>query len=230
MNTRLALIHTVMSLVPTFKTLCRELLPGVDCYNVVDESLLEDTIREGGLTPATTRRVAVYIRGAEEAGATGILVTCSSIGPAVDAARPYAVVPLLRVDEAMADQAIAVGGRVGVLATLRTTLDPTTELVQRRAAAAGVPIEVTARLCEGAFEAAIGGNTELHDRLVRDGLLALGRGADVIVLAQASMARVVERIHPDDLPIPVLSSPRSGVERMAALLGVGATNPSITAG
>jgi len=229
-NTRLALIHTVTSLVPTFKTLCRELLPGVDCYNVVDESLLQDTIREGTLSQATMRRVAAYIRGAEEAGAKGILVTCSSIGPAVDAARPYTVVPLLRVDEAMADEAISIGGRVGVLATLHTTLDPTTDLVRRRAAAAGVSIDLASRVCEGAFEAAIGGDAGHHDHLVRDGLLALGRESDVIVLAQASMARVVESIHPDDLPIPILSSPRSGVERMGSLLRESAANPSTTAG
>jgi Asp/Glu/hydantoin racemase len=218
MSERLALIHTVTGLVPTFKALCAELMPGLDIFNIVDESLLQNTIREERLSEATMRRVAGYIRSAEEAGATGILVTCSSIGPAVDAAQPFAVVPVLRVDEAMADEAIHASERVGVLATLQSTLVPTADLIRRRAAASGLTISLTARVCEGAFEAVTTGDTERHDRLVRDGLVELSKDSDVIVLAQASMARVAETLSPADLGVPVLSSPRSGVMRMAGLL------------
>lgn len=220
MSPRLALIHTVSGLVPVFKALCAELMPGLDAFNIIDESLLQNTIRDGHLSKATMRRVASYIGFAEEAGATGILVTCSSIGPAVDAAQPFATVPVLRVDEAMAEEAIRTGERVGVLATLRTTLEPTADLVRRRAAAEGTPIRLTTRICEGAFEAINAGDTERHDRLVRTGLLELAKGADVIVLAQASMARVADTLSPAELGVPVLSSPRSGVTRMADLLGL----------
>ena len=166
------------------------------------------------------RRVAGYIRSAEEAGATGILVTCSSIGPAVDAAQPFAVLPVLRVDEAMVDEAIHAGERVGVLSTLQSTLNPTSDLVRRRAAAGGLPIRVTALVCEGAFAAVTAGDTEEHDRLVRNGLLQLSKDADVIILAQASMARIAASLSQADLGVPVLSSPRSGVMRMAGLLGL----------
>lgn len=220
MSHRLALIHTVSGLVPVFKALCAELMPGLDAFNIVDESLLQNTIREDHLSKATMRRVASYIGFAEDAGATGILVTCSSIGPAVDAAQPFATVPVLRVDEAMADEAIRTGERVGVLATLRTTLQPTADLVQRRAAAVGTPIRLTTRICEGAFEAINSGDAERHDMLVRRGLLELSRDADVIVLAQASMARAADSLDAAELGVRVLSSPRSGVARMADLLGL----------
>lgn len=220
MSERLALIHTVTGLIPTFKALCAELMPGLDTFNIVDESLLQNTIREGRLSQTTMRRVAGYIRSAEEAGATGILVTCSSIGPAVDAAQPFAVLPVLRVDEAMVDEAIHAGERVGVLATLQSTLNPTSDLVHRRAAAGGLPIQVTALVCEGAFAAVTAGDTEEHDRLVRNGLLQLSKDADVIILAQASMARIAASLSQADLGVPVLSSPRSGVMRMAGLLGL----------
>jgi Asp/Glu/hydantoin racemase len=201
-------VHTVLSLPPTFTALAEELVPDADVFHIADETLLSNTRREGRLTPATRRRVLGYVESAAEAGADLVVVTCSSIGPAVDASRAFLDVPVLRIDEPMADEAVRLGSRVGVVATLSTTLEPTADLVRRRAEAAGRDVEVVAHLCEGAF------GSDRHDELVREGLRSVAAEVDVIVLAQASMARVVE----DDLPVPVLSSPRLGMQRVAELL------------
>src|SRR5262249_49846109 len=133
MPRQLALIHTVTALVPVFAELTQRLLPGWETFNIVDESLLRNTIRAGALAPATSRRLAGYVWSAVDAGADAVLVTCSSLGPAVDAAMPLCPVGLFRVDEAMADAALAAGRRIGVLATLTTTLQPTLDLIGRRA-------------------------------------------------------------------------------------------------
>jgi Asp/Glu/hydantoin racemase len=125
-------------------------------------------------------------------------------------------VPVLRIDEPMADEAVRLGSRVGVLATLRTTLEPTAELVERRGREAGKQVEVVARVCDGAFEALQAGDRERHDELVREGLRSLAAQVDVVVLAQASMARVAETA--PDVAVPVLSSPRLGMQRAAELL------------
>src|SRR5690348_11441135 len=114
MQKQIALIHTVSGLVPLFTELLTKYLPGWSCFNIVDESLLKTTIQNGALTPATGRRVASYVWSASDAGAEAILVTCSSIGPLVDTVRPLSSVPLLRVDEAMADAAVQQGSRIGV--------------------------------------------------------------------------------------------------------------------
>ena len=116
-----------------------------------------------------------------------MLVTCSSIGPAVEAARPFVNIPVLRVDEAMADKAVMMATRIGVIATLSTTLEPTCALVQARADANDRQIEMTSYLCEGAFEAVSSGDSATHDEIVRNGLKDLMQQVDVIVLAQASM-------------------------------------------
>jgi Asp/Glu/hydantoin racemase len=222
----LALVHTVASLVPVFERLAREIAPDVETFNIVDESLLRTTIREGSLSPATARRLAGYVASAEAAGADAVLVTCSSVGAAVEAARPLTGVPVLRVDEPMADEAVAVAGRgdgrIGVLGTLRTTLEPTADLIRRRATAADARVEVIERLAEGAFEALGAGETEEHDRMVRDALVGLAGDVDVVVLAQASMARVVDALPPGTMSTPVLSSPRLGLERAATVLRAGA--------
>jgi Asp/Glu/hydantoin racemase len=215
---RVALIHTVSTLPAVFKPLCAELIPDADVFHIVDESLLQNTIRQGALTPLTCRRLAAYVISAEEAGAEAVMVTCSSVGPAVDLARPLVSVPVLRVDQPMADRAVRMGHRIGVAATLRTTLEPAAQLVQARAAAAGADVEVTAHLCEGAFEAVSAGDTARHDTLVAAGLAELMDRVDVIVLAQASMARVVDNLPAETRRVPILSSPRLGVEGLKALL------------
>jgi Asp/Glu/hydantoin racemase len=215
---RLALIHTVAGLVPRFRELAAELMPDVETFDIVDETLLRDATREGRVSLDTARRLFAHLAAAERHGADAILVTCSSVGGAVDAARPFAGVPLLRVDQAMAEQAVERGTRIGVLATLWSTLRPTAVLIERTARESDRDVEVRDRLCDGAFEALREGDTERHDKLVREGLRELIGWADVIVLAQASMARVVDSLSEDERRTPILSSPRLGMERMRDIL------------
>src|SRR3990172_5859252 len=150
---RLGLLHTSATLVPIFQQLCAAKLPGVEVFNLVDDSLIKDVIAHGRLRPQTARRVVQHIAAAEDAEADYIMVTCSSIGEAVETAATLSSVPVLRVDQPKADRAVAMGKRIGVIATLPTTLEPTADLIRRRAAVAGRDIDLTARLCEGAFDA-----------------------------------------------------------------------------
>ncbi len=214
----LGLIHTSATLVPVFQQLCNEYLPGIAVFNIVDDSLIKNVISCGELTPATARRVVNYTASAEAAGADYILVTCSSIGAAVEASAPLANVPVLRVDQPMADQAVSTGKRIGVIATLPTTLGPTSDLVKRRAAVAGKEIELTSVLCEGAFEALMSGDAAKHDAMVAAALKELVQKVDVILLAQASMARVVDTLDEADKKVPILASPVIAIKYLSTVL------------
>ena len=201
-----AFLHTVLGLPPVFNQLADELLPGVERFHIVDESLLGVTRKVGSLTPVTRRRVQGYLESATAAGADLVVVTCSSIGPAVD----ESTVRALRIDEPMAEAAVRIGPRVGVLATLATTLEGFL------LAAVGGIGGVRAHLCEGAFDALQAGDRDRHDELVREGLRQIEAEVDVVVLAQASMARVTDAL---SASVPILSSPRLGIERVAQLVG-----------
>jgi hypothetical protein len=223
---RLVMIHTVASLPETFGRLCDELLPGVEVEHVVDESLLEDTLRAGELTDevrARFRRRADQVLAGDPAA---VVLTCSSVGPAADGTGVH------RIDRAMADRAVQTGTRIGVAATVPTTLGATSDLI-RRAAAEAAPahpaVELRAELAAPAsggytaFQALREGRADEHDRLVRAALERLAVWADVIVLAQASMARALagaESFEVAGRRVPVLTSPRLGVERLRELLSV----------
>jgi Asp/Glu/hydantoin racemase len=214
----LALIHTSATLVPVFAELCSKYLPGIRTFNIVDDSLIKNTIASGRLMPDTARRVVNYAASAEDAGADYILFTCSSIGPAIETAATLTSVPVLRVDQPMADRAVQTGKKIGVIATLSTTLDPTADLVKRRAARSGREIELVSVLCEGAFDALMSGDGSTHDRLVARALEDLSGKVDVIVLAQASMGRVANTLPEEKKRVPILSRPVTAMEFLATVL------------
>jgi len=218
MSQKLVLIHTVPSLVELFEGLCKEILPSVKTIHVADQILLTQVLEQGGLSPASYRRVAEHVVAAEAAGASAVLCTCSSISPCVDVARSLVSIPVLKVDEAMVDRAIELGAVIGVIATVTTTLGPTTELVQERAALAGRKVQVKSVLCEGAYDALSTGDPGAHDRIVLDYLRQLMADVDVILLAQASMARVLDMIPAEEHAVPILSSPRLAVEHTRDVL------------
>lgn len=220
MTKKLALIHTSATLVPVFQDLVKEYLKNKDIsvFNIVDDSLIKITIERNELTMDTSRRVLDYVRSAETAGADYIMVTCSSIGPAVEASASFTNIPVLRVDQPMADKAVSIGEKIGVVATLATTLDPTSDLVQRRANAAGKEIVITAKLCEGAFDTLMAGDPEKHDQMVANALKELADQVDVIVLAQASMARVLSQLPEKDKKVPILASPNIAMEYLSTIL------------
>ncbi|WP_346857770.1 aspartate/glutamate racemase family protein [uncultured Draconibacterium sp.] len=220
MTKTLGLIHTSATLVPVFQELTNKYLSdkNLKVFNIVDDSLIKNTIERGAMTPDTARRVVDYVGSAEAAGADFILVTCSSIGAAVESSASLTGVPVLRVDQPMADKAVQMGTKIGVVATLSTTLEPTSDLVRRRAIVAGKEIQLTSKLCEGAFDALMGGKPEIHDESVASALKELAQQVDVIVLAQASMARVVDQLSEEDKKVPILTSPEMAMQHLAAIL------------
>lgn len=216
---KIAFLHTVPSLVPVFNELAKELLPSdYTVFHIVDEMLLNVARAEGRLSPFQYRRVADHAVAAEYAGADIVQVTCSSISPCVDAARYMTRIPVLKIDEAMVDRALGAGTRIGVAATLTTTLEPTRSLVQNRAQAMGKIVQIEALVCDGAFAALSRGELAAHDQIVKEGLQNLLARNDVVILAQASMARVADQIPRDGQQAIILSSPRLAVERLRMFL------------
>src|SRR5215472_12335110 len=103
---KLGLVHTSATLVPVFAQLCKEKLPDVEIFNIADDSLVKGIREAGSLTATIARRVAGYLESAELAGADYIMVTCSSIGPAVEAGAKQIGVPVLRVDQLMVNDTV----------------------------------------------------------------------------------------------------------------------------
>lgn len=209
---RLAVLHTVSFLADRFKAMLRERLPAVDSFHMLDESLLQDLLRHGA-SPAITRRVVTFAMLAADAGADLIVFTCSSTSPAVDVARRVIATPILKIDDPMAERAVELGPRIGILCSTSSTQGPSVDLVREHATRLGREVTVESRLVAGAFEALSSGDRGAHDRLIRDAAADLAGRSDALVLAQASMAHLAEDLQ-RTLPVPVLSSPPLCIEAL----------------
>jgi Asp/Glu/hydantoin racemase len=219
MPKRVVFLHTVLSVASQFADLACELLPpDVETWHVADEILAKVVVAQGRLSPFIYRRVADHYRAAEEAGATVVQLTCSSISPCAGLVAAQVSIPVLRVDEPMIEEALALGRRIGVVATAPTALGPTVDLLNARALDAGWQVEVEVVMCREAYASLVSGDLERHDRIVRETLAELSSRNDAILLAQASMARAAEGM-PLAGRIPVLTSPRLAVQRLARMIG-----------
>ena len=215
---RLVLVHTVSPLLTVFNQLGAEFLPGVKLMHILDEPLLERVRQRGHLEPDDSARLQTHVLAAEQIGADAVLVTCSTVSPCVDDVRPKVDIPVIKIDEAMIAKAVSRGTRIGVVATNVTTLEPTRQLLQAQAAAAGKEIEAELMLVENGLAALLSGDGARHDSLVKDAVLELSDQVDVVVLAQATMARALDVIPTADRPVPILSSPHLALERARELL------------
>ena len=229
MSSCLVLVHTVPPLLEVFNQLMAEILPGVKVFHILDEPMLERVKRRGGLADEDGERLAQHVAGAAAIGADVVLVTCSTISPVVDMIRSSVPIPVLKIDEAMIREAVSLGSRVGVIATAATTLEPTRWLLEAEAARQGRTLTTEMVLVEGAIAALFAGDGETHDRLVSRAALELAARSDVVVLAQASMARALTAIPEQQRPAPILSSPHLALRQIAALLADGGS-PAVDEG
>lgn len=205
---RLACLHTADSNIAVFETAARSAgLPALELTHVVRADLLAAAERAGGLTEAITAQTQAALLALHR-GSHAVLLTCSTLGPAVDdtLASQCAPAPIVRIDAALAQRAVANGGKVVVLCAAPTTLEPTTRLFLQ--AAMGTTAQVEIRLVDGAWNLFKSGDSAAYLTTIAAAAdTAYANGADIVALAQASMAGAAERVTRGAIP---LTSPQSG--------------------
>ncbi len=193
----------------------KNLTDAAEIMNYQDPSILSEVREHGYVTTAPAARlVGMYMQAAAD-GADAILNCCSSVGEVADAAQDiagYIGVPIVRIDEEMCKEAVRLGGRIAVLATLPTTLVPTKNTILRVAREMNRRVE----LIDGLVDA-FGADPNQFKALLCEKAAELSGSADVILLCQGSMAYAEESIHART-GLPVLSSPRFGAKALAAAL------------
>jgi glutamate racemase len=210
---KLAILHTTTATVDLLKSHILELLPGWGVLHIVDESILPSLAQSGGDLEPVRDVMLQYAGFAEQAGADVILEACSSIGELVPEMRRSVSIPVVRIDEPMAEAAVKNGGCLGVAATVSTSMAPTLRLLQEKSSAAGTDLVIKPALVEEAFRRLSVGDREGHDNLLAEALLQLAGETDAVVLAQASMSRVVA-ILPAEIQSRFLSSPRLALQQV----------------
>lgn len=218
MEKSIVILQTSQVSSAVLKELCAEIIPDVKVYQIIDDSLLAETVENGSITKGVVNRMYAYCKQAESLGAAAILNQCSSVGEAVDLLRPLIQIPIVKIDEAMARKAVSMGDKIALVATVQSTVGPSSRLIERAAEEAGKKIELEIRLVDGAMAKLMEtGDQDLHNRMVLGDVQEAAEKNDVVVLAQGSMI-VMEPLL-SSIPKPVLTSPRIGVSYLKEVLG-----------
>ncbi|MDR0440569.1 MAG: aspartate/glutamate racemase family protein [Candidatus Accumulibacter sp.] len=190
--------------------------PEAEFISFKDPSILAEVREQGYVTPtATARLVGLYV-DAINAGADAILNCCSSVGEAADSVQDMARftgIPIVRIDEDMCRAAVIAGKRIGVMATLSSTLEPTKSTVLRVAREMNKRVDLIDIVLEGAFGLS---QDDFRNRLLTKAREMQDK-VDVLLLAQGSMA-YCERVIAEATGKPAFSSPRFGAKAVREAL------------
>ncbi|MFH1731361.1 MAG: aspartate/glutamate racemase family protein [Planctomycetota bacterium] len=212
----IALVHCSAGVVPLLTEVARDVIADVELIHMVDEGMQLMIEEAGAVTEPVTRRVCSYAMNAREAGAEAVVLTSPVLGSTIDAVQASVNIPVMRIDEAMAETAVQLGTNVGVLGADEITLDTTVSFLRERADARGKEITLEVWRCEDALLALKNGDLEAYDYIVANAVDRLADN-DMIVLADVMMQRVV-RAAGERVGVPVLASPRHGFEELAKKL------------
>jgi Aspartate racemase len=217
-NKTLGIIHANILTTQAMKPYIEQIIPEVTIMHVVDDTIQRDNIAAGpGVIPKVNYyKFAQYAHNLEEAKADLIMLACSTFNYAAELARPMINTPIAQIDRPMMELAVKTGKRIGMLATLATTVPSSERLLKIAAAEAGKEIEIQTVLCSEAFEEFEKGNVDRHNEILMENIEVLSKSVDVIVMAQLSMSALAP--HLKNTRVPVLNSGTTGFERVREIL------------
>lgn len=214
---KLAIIHTVnwynKSVIEPFANPWLKVNPDVEIINIMDDSLLTESLAHGGPNEAVMRRMVHYYLAAESTGADVLMCSCTTMGPCTRLARKMIAKPVFNIDEPMAVEAVRAGKVIGILATVPTSAPATRELLNIEAVNQGKDIVLKTVINEQAFKHLLAGEIDRHNELVCDELEKLQKEVDVIALGQISLAQI--RFNP---MVPMFQVGHSGFDHARKLL------------
>jgi len=214
---KIALIHTTPVTVNSLNKLLKERHADLEIINIVDDSILVELINNKADLSLVEDRVKYYIKTAVDQGANLVMSACSSIGEIFEKENPNYEIPIMRIDSAMAEKAVKNAAKIGVAATLETTLKPSTKLIKNKAAELDKKVEIKTALADSAYQKLMTGDEEAHDEILAEKLKELAAEVEIVVLAQASMARAVDSLS-EQIRGKFLTSPELGIEKVLKTL------------
>lgn len=215
---KLGIIHAALITTRAVQKYLDELPPGVEVVHWVDDTIQNTNFAcEPGIIPE--KNYAKFVQAAlsqQDYGVDLIVLACSTFNRAVEHARPMVRTPMLQIDRPMMDLAVREGKRIGLLATVPTTVPASERLLRIAAEEAGKSVEITTRLCSEAFKVLKAGNPEKHNDMLLKEIDALAGEVDAIVLAQLSMSALEPRL--TNTKVPVYNSGRTAFNKVRQIL------------
>ena len=186
----------------------------IEIFNIMDDSLLKETLAKGGVTSQICNRMLFYAQAAQTSGADGILVTCTSVNEATKHIRRFLNIPILNIEEPVAEMAVLNGQRIGIMGTIPTSPGAIGRVIKEKADGLNKEVEIVNVVVDGAFTVLCSGDRKKHDEMVCEALYRLSKKVDVIAFAQISMSLLQHE--PIDIPLYKIGT--SGFNRIYEMM------------
>jgi Asp/Glu/hydantoin racemase len=209
--TRIVFVHTSPAAIGPIQQFYSAAAPDLDTTHLLEDGILR-FFSALDYERAEERLQALLRVGSEVYDASAAVITCSAVPrETMVRLRKGCGIPVLKIDEPMAEAAVLAARRIAVLVTFAPTMQPTLQLLNSSATAAGQSVDILPYAVSGAYDALLGGRPDEHDRLLLDAAVRAAAGADALVLAQVSMTRAQKAIE-DRVSVPVFSSLSTSLE------------------
>ncbi|WP_019535907.1 aspartate/glutamate racemase family protein [Paenibacillus ginsengihumi] len=196
MSKRVGLVHATLNALQPMTEAFQQYAPAIQTLHFLDEGLIADLNAAGKVTRPLIRRFIRLVEKAEEAGVDGVLLSCSSFTPYTPLINQLFDFPIVSIDFAMLEEAVQIGTKIGVIATVVTAAPITKQILEEIAAEKKKPIEIYTETLTDAFAALQNGEEHRHNQIIYDKVEEMSRTCDVVVLAQISMVRAMEGYTP----------------------------------
>jgi len=217
LGTRIVLIHAVSVAVQPVQDAFARGWPEAETVNLLEDSLSPDLEAAGDLTQSLMNRIAALARYGIDIGARGILFTCSAFGEAIDAVAATADIPVLKPNEAMFEEALEAGNRIGLLARFQPSVPSMEKEFFQMAEQGGKVVKLESLRVPGAMDALKSGDRDTHDRLLAQAASNLS-SCDAVMLAHFSTAHALSSVR-RAINRTVLTSPDSAIAKLKFLIG-----------
>ena len=214
----LGIIHAIHKTIRAMEPFIAKYIPEVEVNHIADDTIQRDNITAGvGVIPKRNYyKFAQYAHNLEEAGVDVIMLACSTFNYAAELGRPLINIPIAQIDRPMYEAAVNCGKRIGLLATLSTTVPSSERLLKICAREQGKEIELKTVLRSEAFDAWGRGDIETHNAMLLEEIENLSKEVDVIAMAQLSMSALAPFL--TNTRVPVFNSGDTGFARVREML------------
>ncbi len=188
MSARIGIIHATRVAVSPIEAAFESHWPEVEVVQLIDESLMRDLNAVSHLTPEINERVESLAAFAHRGGAEAILYSCSAFGTAIEVVQAKFPIPVLKPNQAMLEESLALGGRIRILSTFKPSGPSMRRELEVLPEQRGADLTIDYSYVPGALDALQAGDGQAHDSLIAQAA-AEEPLANVVLLAQFSMAR-----------------------------------------
>jgi len=209
------MIHAIAESIPPVRLAFDEEFPEAEVINVLDESLLVDF--DDQLTPDLRRRITNIVGYCQDNKADAIGLACSVYAPVVESAKDLVHVPLVSSYGPVMADAVTAGPRIGLIASVASTMQDSKYYLHLAADEAGVEIEPQLCLAEDLITVMRAEGQSGLERRLEEEVLKIASKVDVVLLTQFSFAAALAHLEKVS-PIPVLSAPHSSARTLKKLL------------